>query len=533
MKRIIIFTAIFALLATSMYAQDIEGRWAGILKLGGVELRLNFEVTGANGGFVGMVQSPDQSKEWAVADQVKFVDGELVLTVTSWAAVYKGRLDGNVINGELTQFGVAHPLDLERVEVPESLTASAEGRWTGVIGGTGLASNFEITAVDGGFTGIMQSPYQSPQWFNADTVIVDGGQIVFSRNSGVYKGRFDGESINGILTHGGKSYPLVLERGEVKRPQLPIDQPYNAEDVTFANDGITLSGTLTTPVEGARRAVVLLSGSGPQNRDEELAGHKPFLVLSDYLTRHDIAVLRYDDRGVACSGGDFNSSDQYDFAKDAQAAVEFLRGRGFSEVGVVGHSEGGMVAFILAVDGVPDFIVSMAGLGVDRRTLLDSQRAAILRAAGADEIFITENNKVSNSAQDIIFAGGERAVMLDKLRKLFVGTPLAGQEETSLAQMGLPWMRSIALFDPAEYYPKIKVPVLAINGGKDLQVLGEMNLSAIKIGMPHATIKLYPELNHLFQTAPTGRLEEYVEIEETFNEQVMRDIAEWIAGLSF
>ncbi len=410
-----------------------------------------------------------------------------------------------------------------------------EGRWTGVIEGMGLALNIEVKNDNGGYTARLQSPYQSAQWHNADSVFVNSGELYFVHSAlgAAYNGRLEGETIRGEFTQFGRSFPLGLVRGEIKRPQLPVDQPYRAEDVTFVNGDVTLAGILTTPARGTKRAVVLMSGSGAQNRNgEPMMGHMPFLVLADYLTRHGIAVLRYDDRGVGRSGGDYATSGLYDFAEDGKAAVEFLRARGFAEVGVAGHSQGGYQAMILAADTVPDFVVLMASPGLHGQDVIDTQRRDIFSAQGADEVFLEGYTKAMTAAEAIIFAGGERSVVLDKLRGLFAGTPFAGSEELTLAQLGSPEWQGFANFDPAEYYPRITSPVLAVGGGKDLVVAGETNLAAIKNGIPYATVKLYPGLNHLFQTAVTGLSSEYGMIDETFNERVMNDIAEWIGHIN-
>ncbi len=418
-----------------------------------------------------------------------------------------------------------------------AVAQSVGGRWAGVIGGMGLRLNLDVAQVDGRFIARLQSPDQSTMWMNVDTVSFVDNRLFFAMTSlkAMYNGHLDGDKIEGVFTQFGTKYTLDLVRVRVdapKRPQMPQDQPYKAEEVVFENGDIALSGTLTMPEKGAKRAVVLVTGSGPTDRDESIYGHKPFLVLADYLTRRGIAVLRYDDRGTARSGGDYRSSDIYDFADDAKAAVEFLRSRGFSEVGVAGHSEGGQVVMILAADKVPDFAVIMAGPGVDGRTLMADQRTKYLRLSGVPEEVVSEIVGIWNDAQDIgLSTEYDDATKLARIKELIAGTMMAGNDESIMAFF-TPENKSFIEFDPARYYPKIECPVLAVGGGKDFQVPAEVNLAAIKAGLPKATTKLYPDLNHLFQTAVTGLSDEYDQIEETFNEQVMSDIAEWINNLN-
>lgn len=418
-----------------------------------------------------------------------------------------------------------------------------EGRWTGIanLGVMSLRINFEIGKDGQG--GWMQSPDQSPQWIEASSVAYSDGELIFTVGAlgFEYRGVLGGDAaIRGSFTQNGGTYSLDFTRVEgewkdaVRRPQEPAGFPYIVENVTFPNGDITLAGTLTRPEgSGPFPVVVLVTGSGPQDRDETLMGHKPFLVLSDYLTRRGIAVLRYDDRGTHGSGGNYATSDVYDFATDAAAAIEYLCSRGMERVGIAGHSEGGMIAMILAAEGKPDFIVTMAGPGVDGRTLMDSQRAALFGAMGAPQEFIDQYNRTLNAAQEIILETGDRAKIVARITELFAGTPLAGSEEVAIAQLESPEMRSFIKFVPAEYYPRIVCPVLAVSGGKDLQVPAAQNLEAIRLGLAHnpdVTVKAYPALNHLFQTAETGLMAEYGTIEETFNEEVMRDIADWITG---
>lgn len=418
-----------------------------------------------------------------------------------------------------------------------------EGRWTGVAGEGAMSLRINVEFDESGEGGKAQSPDQSAQWFPVSAVAYNDGAVTFTVSSWrfEYRGVFgDDGVIRGSATQPGITLPLdftsVTGEWEMpQRPQTPVDFPYAVEQVTFPNGDITLAGTLTMPADGASRAVVLVSGSGAQDRDETLMEHKPFLVLSDYLTRRGIAVLRYDDRGFGESGGDYAASNVDDFATDAAAAIDYMRSRGFSEVGIVGHSEGGMIALMLAAEGKPDFIVALAGPGVDGRTLADSQSEAMLTAMGLPQEVIEATRKINNAALEIILSTDDREEMAARMKELFAGTPAAGSEQMVIERSLLPVMQSILRFDPAKYYPRIACPVLALNGEKDVQVVAALNLDGIRAGLADnsdVTVISYPGLNHLFQTAETGALEEYRTIEETVNEEVMRDIADWITGLT-
>ena len=317
--------------------------------------------------------------------------------------------------------------------------------------------------------------------------------------------------ITGTFTWEGRSFPLILERvieAEVptSRPQDPEEPfPYLAEDVTYPNPdaGHTLAGTFTRPAPGGPfPAVILISGSGPQDRDGAALGHRPFLVLADHLTRSGIAVLRYDDRGVGGSTGDFGAATSRDFASDALAAVAYLKSRDDVDpgrIGLAGHSEGGLIAPMAAVES-PDvsYIVLMAAPGVSGERLLQAQTELIARASGASEEEIAENvERVwSLSATDA-------------------------------------WFRYFLTYEPAETIERVTVPVLAINGEKDLQVPWEENLREIEAALQRGgntryEIRAFPDLNHLFQHSETGAPSEYQAIEETWSVEVMEVIADWI-----
>lgn len=390
-----------------------------------------------------------------------------------------------------------------------------DGQWSGdlVLGqGKNLPLVLNIgTGSDGKPCCTLDSPMQGAEGIKTEVNVLtaDSINITVPDIAATYAGRVTKDVIMGCFTQMGMPFKLDLKRGGVmiNRPQTP--QPplgYTTQEVSFENKaaGAVLSGTLTWPegYDGKKPVpvVIMVSGSGLQNRDEEVFGHKPFLVLADRLARNGIASLRYDDRGTGKSTGDASKATTSDFMKDAAAGLELLRGMGgkFSRVGVIGHSEGGLIAFMLAADGMTDFIVSMAGTGVKGDTIIAGQSNDALRRTG---------RPANVTATDI--------------RK---------QAETG----GNAWLRYFVDYDPADVIASTTCPVMALNGTMDTQVRPRLNLDRIKSLLPHNaknSIKEYDGLNHLFQHCTTGFADEYGTIEETMSEDVMKDIAGWINSL--
>jgi pimeloyl-ACP methyl ester carboxylesterase len=342
----------------------------------------------------------------------------------------------------------------------------------------------------------------------------------------------------------GQEVLVVLTKGPVpqlRRPQAPAKPyPYREDEVTVASaPGVNLACTVTTPAgAGPFPAVTLITGSGPQDRDEALLGHKPFLVLSDHLTRKGVAVLRCDDRGYGRSTGAFAEATSTDFAVDAEAQAAFLRARpgiDARHVGLLGHSEGGMIApMVAAQDPAIAFIVLMAGPGAPIRDLMIAQRAAMAKVNGVkpesmarNEILVAKLNNSVTAAKDT--AGAEAAA-----RAVFKaeapGAPAAAVE-AQVRALSSPWYRSFIVYDPRTSLSKVKVPVLALNGDKDVQVVATQNLPAIREalkGNRDVTILQLPGLNHLFQTADTGAPAEYGKIEETISPVALNAVSDWI-----
>ncbi len=453
----------------------------------------------------------------------------------------------------------------EDIKTDQDLIA---GIWQGTLAFSGqeIRIVFQITSnADGTLTAAMDSPDQGAMGLPADKVTFENGSVYLEVNSGfiIYEGKMneDGLSIEGLLKEPkmGVSLPLMLNRVDqapgLNRPQEPkAPYPYDEEEVVYENEqaGIKLAGTLTLPrSEGPHSAVLLITGSGPQNRDEEVFGHRTFWVLADYLTRQDIAVLRVDDRGVGGSTGDFSKSTSEDFAGDVLASVEFLKSRkeiNPEQIGLVGHSEGGMIAPMAAAQSLDvAFIVMMAGPGLPGAELLQLQAALIHRAIGVSEETIAINSALQEQVFTVVKQEKDRETAEKKLRELItnevekmsekdkevLGYSSPESIEAEIQQVLSPWLSYFITYDPRPALTQVKVPVLAINGEKDLQVPPKENLSAIEEalkagGNKHYTILELPNLNHPFQTVTSGSGLDYAQIEETISPEALKVMGDWI-----
>lgn len=392
-------------------------------------------------------------------------------------------------------------------------TTALLGSWSGKlnVGIMSLTLVLHLEQADGYVTVTLDSPDQGAKGISAyKEFLSDDSLAVKVESIGMtYRARLNDGKLDGTFTQNGTSIPLVLTKGvpEVKRPQMPQGPfPYKTEEVTFRNeaDSATLAGTLTWPVgyDGKTKpaVVLLVSGSGQQNRDEEVFGHKPFLVIADSLARQGIATLRYDDRATGESvGGEVKNATTADFMRDAAAGLAFLRSRkAFGKVGILGHSEGGSIAFMLGARKQADFVVSLAGPGVKGDTLLVRQSNLIMMLSGALPTMSIEKYRQQEAVQQS------------------------------------PWLRWFIDYDPSADIRQTSCPVFALNGDHDCQVISSLNLTAIRRLLPPSEknlIKEYPALNHLFQHCTTGLPTEYGQIEETISSEVLHDIAQWIHNI--
>lgn len=440
------------------------------------------------------------------------------------------------------------------------------GDWHGQmdIQGIKLRLVLHIRQEGDGLKATLDSPDQKAFGLPAGEIRYETPVLTFALpNLGVtYKGDWQAasESFTGTFTQGGQGIPLNLSRQAIEaeklvRPQEPKPPfPYRSEELTFVNEkagGIRLAGTLTLPEgKGPWPVAILISGSGPQNRDEELLGHKPFLVIADHLTRKGIAVLRYDDRGVAASGGDFKTATSADFASDVAAAVRMLRQRPdirAKQIGLIGHSEGGLVAPMVA-EGMPEvaFAILLAGPGVNGEKIILHQSKLIDAAGGKSEAIIEEQLALSKGVFKILrkhadSAKAEQAIrtyLQQEIPKLSEAAradfePMDQAIEQQLKQLNTPWMRFFLAHEPIPVLSKVHCPLLVLNGEKDLQVDPAQNIPPIEKALKKAknrdyTVKVMPKLNHLFQHTETGSPSEYAKITETFSPEVLDLMAEWI-----
>lgn len=438
------------------------------------------------------------------------------------------------------------------------------GPWNGIlkVQGMQLRIVFHINQSDEGYSATMDSPDQGAYGIPATSASYENSELVINiANLGAeYKGILGiNDSITGTFTQMGYSFPLNLtreipEKEAMIRPQEQVEPySYYVEDISFENtrDNIVLAGTLTMPEkEGLFPAVILISGSGPQNRDEEIYGHKPFLVLADHLTKNGIAVLRFDDRGTGESTGDFTIATSTDLATDVESAIKYLQTRqeiNKKHIGLIGHSEGGIIAPMVAAKYKEiNFIVLLAGTGIPGDQLLLMQQELLLKARGISDKDLQSAKVFTEGAYQLIIETKNTDSLKSELTTYYKQNannfpnalkPEGISEDDMIAlqvnQLSSPWIIFFIKYDPVPALEKVKCPVLAINGGKDIQVPADVNLKAIenalkKGGNQNVTTKELPGLNHMFQECETGLPGEYSEIEQTFSPTALSEITNWI-----
>jgi fermentation-respiration switch protein FrsA (DUF1100 family) len=447
------------------------------------------------------------------------------------------------------------------------------GIWVGdlKVQSSSITLVLNVTEENGKLKATLDSPGQGAMGIPVSSISFAKPKLKFEsmaiRGSFVGELSPDGATIAGTWSQGGQKFPLSVERREgvpapaMARPQEPKPPfPYAAEDVTFENKkaGIRLAGTLIVPKAASGGAAsfpaaVFATGSGPQNRDEELLGHKPFLVIADYLARRGIASLRFDDRGVGSSKGKFETATTLDFADDVEAAFEYLASRpevNKGAVGIIGHSEGGLIAPIVASRNPRvSFVVLLAGPGIAGEDILNLQGELIARASGSGEEEIARAKEINSILYGIAKGTGSAASIKAKAKKAYLdwadsNGALSAEERKAIranadgmvAAIASPWFRSFLSLDPAPYLAKVGQPLLALNGSKDLQVPPAEDLAGIRAALgpganPKNALVELPGLNHLFQRAVTGSPEEYGKIEETIAPEALQAIGDWILKL--
>lgn len=413
-----------------------------------------------------------------------------------------------------------------------AFTANAqEGAWNGELDVMGSKLPLVFNFSPNGCT--MDSPSQNAKGIPAEKTVTDDGtiKVTVGMIGATFEGKMADGEIKGTFTQNGYPLPLTLKAGKlaVKRPQTPVPPfPYKEESVSFTNAGYTFNGTLTLPENYTKETpvVLMVTGSGQQNRDEELFEHKPFAVIADALARQGIASLRYDDRGWGDARSvKFMNFTVEDFCEDAAAALPLLRKR-FNKVGILGHSEGGTIAMMLAAEGKTDFIVSLAGMAISgKETLVMQNRQAMSVIGLPKETVDTYCNSISKALDEI--ASGKKASEIN-----IDGMPEALKPITikALQQADTPYMRHFLTIDVSKLLSKIKCPVLTLNGTKDTQVDCTANTIQLEKGLTNCkhTIKKVDGVNHLFQHCTTGNVIEYQQIEETIAPEVLQTITGWI-----
>ena len=412
-----------------------------------------------------------------------------------------------------------------------SLADAQTGTWSGKLDvqGTTLSLVFHLD----GDKPTMDSPDQGAKGIPIQVEKAEVGKIIVRIPSlaASYEGQWLFNKIVGTFTQMNASFPLTLDPGEDKphRPQTPVPPfPYTAEEVSFSNGDIVLNGTLVLPEGYTRETPVLLmvTGSGQQNRDEELFDHKPFAVIADALARAGVATLRYDDRGFGDPSAKPLDWTTEDFRSDALAGIGFLRNR-FDRVGVLGHSEGGTIAMMIAAEQKADFIISLAGMAVSGAETLISQNRIALGGLGFSDETIESYCDMLEKAFDVKVNGGRMPDPSD----YDIPEPLMQNYRAVVAQIQLPYMAHFLSLDVRPVLGEIKCPVLALNGSKDTQVDHIANLDAIRAGLNDDSknrVESIEGLNHLFQHCDTGAVSEYRNIEETFAPEALEKIVQWL-----
>jgi uncharacterized protein len=549
-----------------------EQIWEGTLSVrAGVDLRLIVRVTNQGAGeMAAVMDSPDEGLKGLKLTSVKVDKSRLAFDLKVSGARYDGKLNaaGTQASGQWIQRGTNLPLTFTKKDkpTPEPKLVGKEQLWQGKLPiGNGIHYRFLLrlaTTETGEILGKLDSLDEGFKGLKLSAITLDKARLAFElkMSAAKYEGKLNKEGTESVGTWSqrGVKIPLTFTKTEkpmaVLRPQTPKPPyHYKVEDVTYRNEraNVILAGTLTVPAgKGPFQAVILISGSGAQDRDETILQHKPFLVLADHLTRRGIAVLRVDDRGVGRSTGNVATSTSEDFAGDVLAGIAFLKSRDEVDpkrIGLIGHSEGGLIAPMVASRSTDvAFIIMLAGTGLPGDQIMYLQGRLIGKALGADEKELVKQREVQQRLFDIIKSetDTEKAHkrLLETTKKIMNDLPederkqvkdMEALLDSQVKGLDSPWFRFFLTFDPRPTLAKVRCPVLALNGEKDLQVPANENLQEIRHalergGNTQVTVKELPSLNHLFQTCNTGSVSEYGEIEETFAPVGLQSISDWI-----
>jgi uncharacterized protein len=546
---------------------SVEGDWDGKLVVGSETIPLVIHLSNSQGKWQGTLDSPAQGGFDIPMSQVIFKDNHLMFELEKMGIHYEGTYDAanDSIQGTFIQ-GASLTLDFKRA-VKQKYEAHMEqetllGVWSGVIETpmSPLSFVIHVALKDGKLVATADSPDQGATGIPIEKVNIKDGEVTFKMESigASYTARFliGKDVLDGQFKQGPAVLPLTmdkkpLETKQANRPQTPkAPFAYDVEEVVVHNAkaNIDLAGSLTLPKDRKiRAAAILITGSGGQDRDETLFGHKPFLVIADHLTKQGYAVLRMDDRGMGGSGGSMETSTSADFVTDIEAAMNFLQKRADmpkNKIGLIGHSEGGMIAPMLAAQrNDVAFVIMMAGPGIKIVDLYTQQRELVFSTMGLPAESVSQITRLDRIAFDKINqlplgAGPDESLL--KIGQRIFASAGAPDEETQTKQAKelmkawtSTWFRYFLQFDPEPFLAETKAPILAINGELDIQVTAKENLAGIKETLannshPDFETKAYPQLNHLFQPAKTGAITEYAKIEQTIAPIVLEDIAKWL-----
>jgi hypothetical protein len=544
----------------------LEGDWDAKLQAGEAVIHLVLHLAKASDGSVkATIDSLDQGVYGIEVTSYSQKNLTLRFTVSSVSASFEGRIstDHRTIDGVWTQGSASLPLGFHRqaagagAKKPVDAISPSEGVWQGALEGNGMRLRLQLHvshADQNQLVAALDSPDQTISGLPATRVSEKDSAFHFEIP--VVNGTYDGtlnstrNAITGTWTQNDATQPLEFKRSdkllELIRPQTPVKPfPYREVEVVFPNSQakISLSGTLTLPPgSGPFLVAILLHGSGPHDRDETLLGHRPFLVLADHLTRKGIAVLRFDKRGNGKSTGDYANATTEDFASDCQSAIAYLKTRkdiDSKRIGLIGHSEGGIIAPMVAARSKDvAWIVLLAGPGLNGEDSLLLQSKAILRTTGVNEGQIATTLNFNKQTYALVRQQTNREALESKLADLVQSSGMSLTLPSSALQLQMsmlvsPWFRYFLDYDPVPALQKTQCPVLALNGEKDLQVPAQENLASIGKALQTGGNKDFqitplPGLNHLFQHCPTGSPTEYGAIEETIAPEALDAVSDWV-----
>jgi uncharacterized protein len=547
----------------------IDGEWEGAMKVGEAELKLVLHVSGEKSGEIAAtLDSPEQGVYGMGVTSVSKEQDTLKFELAPVGGSFEGKVavDGRSISGSWKQGGAVLPLVFHRKSGsaegrrPANAISPLEGTWQGAFQNGNMRFRLQLHVSHDEkkeLSGTLDSLDQAANGVPMSKVSEANGAVHFEIGmiGGVYEGTMNASrnEMSGKWTQGNDSVALEFKRSdqvlELRRPQNPTKPvPYKEEEVSFKNQAgtATLAGTLTIPPgAGPFPAALLISGSGPQNRDEFLVGHRPFLVLADALTRKGIVVLRYDKRGLGKSTGDYANATTEDFASDAAEAFAYLKARkevAPDQVGVIGHSEGGLIAPMLGSKGGVAWVILLAAPAQTGEKTMLAQSKAIAEAAGMPAPQLAQSLEFDQRAYALVRGEKDPALLEKKLDAMVVESGIGeGGSVAAISgqihMLATPWFRYFLDYDPLPALKKVQCPVLALDGNKDLQVSAAENLPLIRDALTQAgnkdvTTTEMPGLNHLFQHAESGTPAEYGAIEETISPEVLQTITDWIAKRS-